>query len=237
MMTNITTPDFETIELTVSGCSICGDSLKNVESGQNCIGCGSRARLRSLVPLVDDYLRATFPALGGTDQQLLAFAMTGAEQKILSQLFKKLKSASLFGNYSKDHEFGVDIRDLSRYASDSFSGVFGCLIFDYFMEHERALRECFRVIAPGGIFFTHIAPYRLVDGHMPPTQKGIIQPRSGYFEYLPENADLSDVKVGRDWFVATMKQVGFQPSVVKIKDAAPEIISEWLVGIKPGAFL
>jgi len=234
MIANMTTSDFNPVELAVSGCPICGDTLENVESGQNCMGCGSRARLRSMVPLVNDYLGTIFPSLHTADQPLLAFAMTGAERKILSQLFKKLKSASLFGNYSKDHESGVDMRDLSRYAADSFSGVFGCLLFDYFPEHERALQECFRVIAPGGIFFTHIAPYRLVDGQVPPQQKGVIKPRSGYFEYLPEKADLGDVKVGRDWFVAAMKRVGFQSLIVRIKDAATNIVSEWFVGIKPG---
>jgi len=233
----MTTSDFETVELSVSGCPICGNSLENVESGQNCAGCGSRARLRSMVPLVSDYLGTAFPALRSADQQLLAFAMTGAERKILSQLFKNFKSASLFGNYSQDHESGVDMRDLSRYAPDSFSGVFGCLLFDYFPEHECALQECFRVIAPGGVFFTHIAPYRLVDGHASPAKKGIIKSRSGYFEYLPGKTELADVEVGRDWFVMAMRRAGFQPSLVKVTDTITGVVSEWFVGAKPSGGL
>lgn len=229
------TNSVEIVELSVSSCPVCGDTLGVVDSGQNCKGCGSRARLRSMAPVVKSYLAETMPALGATDRSLLAFAMTGAEKKMLAHLFKQFKSASLFGSYSSDHESGVDMRDLSRYADNSFSGVFGCLLFDYFPEHEQALAECFRVTAPGGIFLTHIAPYRIVDGDAAPLLKGAIKSRSGYFEYLPEQTELPDVKVGRDWFLGAMKRVGFTPKLIKVRDVVPGMVSEWFVGIKPGS--
>jgi ubiquinone/menaquinone biosynthesis C-methylase UbiE len=216
-------------------CPICHDSLVEVESDENCKHCGSRARLRSLTPFVDEFLLKEFPAIGRTSRPLLAFAMTGAEQKAISKAFQNFKSVSLFGTYAAGHEIGVDMRDLSRYESNSFAGVFGCLLFDYFVEHELALQECFRVTAPGGVFFTHIAPYRIVDGDSPPFLKGKIKSRTGYFEYLPEKTELPDVKVGRDWFAEAMNRVGFQAAIVRIEDAVPGMVSEWFVGIKPGS--
>lgn len=225
--------EMELIKFSVVGCPICGDSLQTVESGQNCQGCGSRARLRSLVPVVDLYLGKEISGLRESVAPLLGFAMTGAERKILASVFNSFKSVSLFGSYSADHETGVDARDLSRYASDSFSAVFGCLLFDYFAEHELALRQCFRVIAPGGVFLTHIAPGRLLEGDAGPVQKGAIKARPGYFEYLPEKTELPDVKVGRKWFADTMRRAGFQPLIIKVEDAVPGMASEWFVGVKP----
>ena len=226
--------EFNSIALNVNECPVCGDLLQNVEAGQNCLGCGSRARLRSMVPVVGQHIGKTTAGVRETELPLLGFAMTGAERKILATVFRNFKSASLFGSYSSDHESGVDMRDLSRYAPDSFSGVFGCLLFDYFPEHEIALQQCYRVIAPGGVFLTHIAPYRLLDGDAEPLLKGAIKSRAGYFEYLPEKTELPDVKVGRDWFLNAMKRVGFEVALVKVQDAVPGMVSEWFVGVKPG---
>ncbi|QII86721.1 methyltransferase domain-containing protein [Bordetella hinzii] len=227
------TPAAKTAHYSVTACPMCNSALYEVEAGQNCPQCGSRARVRSMAPLVDQYIKNHIPGLAVTKQPLLAFAMTAAEQKLLVPVFKRFKSVSLFGNYGDDHEMGVDMRDLSRYSSDSFSGVFGCLLFDYFPEHEKALRECYRVTEPGGIFFTHIAPYRLLDGDAEPVLKGKIKSRSGYFEYLPEKTELPDVKVGRDWFSDAMKRVGFDVTVVHVRDEPSGLVSEWFVGIKP----
>mgnify|MGYP000866673475 CR=1 FL=1 len=226
--------EWPVVEFSVDACPICGDALQDVDGGQNCKGCESRARLRSMAPLMHEYLAPRMETNPAAELPLLSFAMTGAEKKFLATVFQHFKSVSLFGNYSSDHESGVDMRDLSRYAADSFAGVFGCLLFDYFPEHEKALQECYRVIAPGGVFFTHVAPYRIVDGDMPPQQKGAIKSRAGYFDYLPDKTELPDVKVGRDWFLAAMRRVGFEPALVQVKDAVPGMVSEWFIGIKPG---
>lgn len=231
---NPMTSEHKAVHLSVNECPMCGDSLREVEAGQNCKGCGCRARLRSMVPVVEQFLGKEMPELTVAVQPLLGFAMTGPERKILAKLFKNFKSASLFGNYSSEHESGVDMRDLSRYAGNTFCGVFGCLLFDYFPEHERALQECFRVIAPGGVFITHIAPYRLLDGNAEPALKGAIKSRPGYFDYLPDKTELPDVRVGRDWFLDAMNRVGFATTLLKVQDAAPGMVSEWFIGIKPG---
>ncbi len=230
---NCVMPTAKAAHYSVTACPVCGNALREVEAGQNCPQCGSRARLRAMAPLVNQYIKTRMPDLTVTEQPLLAFAMTDAERKLLAPVFKRFKSVSLFGTYGDDHETGVDMRDLSRYSNDSFSGVFGCLLFDYFPEHEQALKECYRVTEPGGIFFTHIAPYRLLDGDAEPLLKGRIKSRSGYFEYLPEKTELPDVKVGRDWFSDAMKRVGFDVTVVQVRDEPSGLVSEWFVGIKP----
>jgi hypothetical protein len=164
---------------------------------------------------------------------LLGIAMVTAERKQLASVFKSFRSASLFGNYGAGHETGVDVRDLSRYAAGSFSGVFGILLFDYFEQHEQALAECFRVIAPGGIFFTHIGSYRLLDGDVPPKLDRVIKPREGYFEYVPKAEGLPSVKVGREWFIKAMGRAGFATMNYIVEDKASQMRLDWFVGVKP----
>lgn len=219
--------------LSVSGCTVCGDSLAQVADGQNCPKCKSRARLRALVPLLAEVLPSLGPSGPAAGKPLLGFAMTGAEIAQLAPTFPLRKSASLFGNYARDHELGVDVRDLSRYADSSFCGVFSSLLFDYFAEHDRALAECHRVIAPGGVLLTHIAAYRVLNGKEPPRQTGTIVNRGTTFDYLPADQALPDVKVGREWFLQALQRAGFEPVLVSVRDAVPGLICDWFIGIKP----
>ena len=226
-------PEFKTHDYKLHACPVCQDPLREVENGQNCRTCSSRARVRSMAPLLSGYVAPYMRDNPVAKLPLLAFAMIGTEKNFLSPVFQRFKSVSLFGSYSADHEGGVDIRNLSRYEANSFSGVYGSLLFDYFPEHEQALKECFRVIAPGGIFLTHIAPGRILDGNEPPREHGPIKSHTGYFDYLPEEKTLPDVRVGRDWFLAKVEQAGFKPALIRVHDAVPGLVSEWFVGIKP----
>lgn len=210
------------VQLSVRGCPICGDTLDVMEKDQNCRGCGSRARIRALHAVVQA-LGAEL-GQGPTQLPLLGFAMTGDERQVLRQVFTAFKSVSLFGNYGPAHELGVDARDLSRYAADSFAGHFGSLIFDYFEEHPRALAEAFRVIAPGGVLLTHIAPYRLTPDLAPVRIDTHIQQRQGYFDYVPKDVSLPSIKVGRDWFVAEMLRAGFEVTLAQVEDVASGIV-------------
>lgn len=218
----------------VNKCTVCGSVWSDTYSDPNCPDCSSRPRLRSMYPLVNDWVKGRVKASFLPDLPLLAFSMTGGEKEMLLPVFAKFKSVSLFGTYGSDHEAGVDMRDLSRYGDNSFSGVFGCLLFDYFEEHEAAIRECFRVTAPGGMFIQHIAPYRLVEGKVPPSLTGKIKKREGYFDYLPDQADLPSVTVGKEWFADALKTAGFDTHIVKINDSLNGTVSEWFIGIKPG---
>lgn len=217
--------------LVAKACPFCGDDLSRMEK-ENCPTCGSPARARSLDPILSETIQPLL-ANAPLSKPLLGFAVTSAERKLLDKHFPHFKSVSLFGNYGSDHEIGVDARDLSRYPDNSFSGVFGILVFDYFAEQEAALRECYRTLAPGGIFFTLIAPYRLLEGAQPPHIDRMIKPRPGYFDYVPPGQELANVKVGRDWFVETMWDVGFEARQVVVRDAASGTTSEWFIGKKP----
>lgn len=160
--------------------------------------------------------------------------MTSAEEQLLSAAFSKFESVSLFGKYRSGHQSGVDVRDLGRFQSNRFLGVFASLLFDYFEEHEKALAECWRVLADGGILFTHIASYRLSADEAAPKGGKVIKPRAGYFEYLGAEGELPSITVGRQWFVKAMSRAGFEAEIVTVEDKGSGLIIEWFVGMKRG---
>lgn len=219
----------------VATCPICANSLASLDKGQNCQDCGSRARTRSMAPLLHNVIGPALSVPATATHPLLAFSLSILERKLLEPVFPHIKSVSLFGNYGANnglsHEIGVDMRQMSRYGVSSFSGVFCSLIFDYFLEHDDALNECARVLVDGGIFVTHIAPFRLVDGDAAPIRKGAIKSKKGYFEYLPDEADLADVCVGREWFLSAMRRAGLEGQIHRVRDRCG-LISDWFVGIK-----
>lgn len=221
------------LELEVRKCPVCGDSLADLGGSENCPSCGSPARTRSLAPVLSDVVSSLMPADDDRRRPLLAFAMTSAEHALLKRLFPAIKSVSLYGIYGADHEMGVDARDLSCYGDATFSGHFGILLFDYFAEHERALREAFRILIPGGVLFTHIARYRLNDSDDHPSVQGTIKSRPGYFEYLPPDTTLPSILVGRSWFVGSMRRAGFDADQVRVKDLSSGVILDWFIGQKP----
>jgi SAM-dependent methyltransferase len=213
-------------------CAICGDPLAELKNGA-CPNCNSPARLRTLPPVMVDLIAPAARAGAPLDKPLLGFAMTGVETQLVRQVFPQLKSVSLFGSYGKEHETGVDARDMPQYADGSFSAHFSILLFDYFVDHAAALREAFRVLAPGGIFFTHTAPFRLLEGWEVPDQVKEVRGRPGYFDYLPQGVALADVKVGRQWFLQAMEDAGFRPQWVQVHDRATAQDQDWFIGHKP----
>jgi hypothetical protein len=215
----------------VPACPICGVRLESVGEKGECLACKSPARTRSLPPVLDGLVG---PALAHTDRDLplLAFAATGAEKTQLKRHFEKLCSVSLFGKYGNDHISGVDVRDLSRFADASFSGAFGILLFDYFPEHEKALHELSRVVAPGGILFTLILPSRILPDASAPVVTRKIQPRAGYFEYIPEGGELLNIHVGQDWLLGAIARAGFAPRQMRVPDPVTDEISQWFIGIR-----
>jgi SAM-dependent methyltransferase len=216
----------------IAHCPVCDTSLAKVAEGGYCPGCKTPARGRSLAGLLE-YTALLNRGPNLEELPLLAFAATKSERQLLTRLFPNIRSVSLYGSYHTDHESGVDVRDLSRFAPDSFAGAFGILLFDYFEEHEKALAELFRVVAPGGSFFTHILTSRIRPDASPPQVTKRIEPRPGYFDYIPPGAVLLNVKVGQDWFLAAMEKAGFIPQQVRLRDEATEEVVEWFVGHKP----
>jgi hypothetical protein len=202
------------VSLAVDDCTICGAGLAHDTIA--CPTCQSRPRTRAIFAVLE-YLklsRATLPLLG--------FAVTSTEAQALAGVFPKLKSVSLHRKYQRQHDTGVDARDLSRYRDGSFSGHFSSLLFDYFEEHEQAIAEAYRVIAPEGVLITHIASYRLsAEDDAPPQQDGTVLE-----EQFPA------VSVGRGWFVKALERAGFDAIWLSVLDSASGETIDWFVGLK-----
>lgn len=218
-------------------CDICSADLSALVKGETtCPQCHSVPRTRTLVELQDRLLQIFPQGSQPQDRILLGFALSGAEDRaLIPTVYGRLQSVSLYGKYRQGHEEGVDIRDLSHYDNASFDGVFGCLLFDYFEEHEIALGEIARVLKPGGVFFTHIAPYRLsADPDSPPKTTSIIKKRPDYFAYIPDVADMPSINVGRSWFLDAIKRAGLEPELIQIVDKQSGEKIDWFLGIKAG---
>jgi hypothetical protein len=213
-------------------CPICGTPLENLDQRGDCPGCKSPARTRSLPAVLESVVGPHLAKTPNAALPLLAFATTGAERPLLASYFKAIQPASLYGKYAADNMTGVDVRDLSRFGPASFSGAFGILLFDYFPEHEKALAELSRVIAPGGVFFTLILPSRVEPDPSPPVVARKIKPRPGYFDYVPEGSELLSVNVGQDWLLRAIARAGFTPLQLRVPDPGTAEISQWFIGIR-----
>lgn len=209
-------------------CELCGGNLSLDAERGICPFCGSRPRVRSIARLIPRHISPNLPS-GMESEALLAFSITNQERQILSNYFKKIKPVSLYGKFGGEE--GVDARNLSRYKDGTFLAVYSCLLYDYFLEHNLALSEAFRVLMPGGIFFTHIE--RLSTENSEPALLRKIVPKPGYYDYIPAGQTMDSVEVGIPWFLATMRSVGFCASHHVITDSSSKIETHWFVGIKP----
>lgn len=215
-------------------CTICNTEIGSSQD-ENCKKCGSRPRTRTLPILIRDFV-APHIKLYKPNGSLLAFSMTDTEEHALRSQFSTIVSVSLYGNYRSGHINGVDVRDLNRFRDGEFSAISSILLFDYFIEIEIAIAECFRVLSEGGIFFTHIAGYRLLDGNESPRVKSFIETRLGYFDYLPSEANMPSILVGREWFISAIEKAGFAAQHVYIEDPITKKIHDWFIGVKPTTY-
>ena len=220
-------------------CNLCGYTLNTEDDATilNCPSCSSRPRLRTLpilLHILEDLISEN------SDGELLAFSRTSDEADCIDHRFAAVKSVSLFGNYpfpsshseSKgEHIQGVDVRDLSRFSDQQFSATYSMLLFDYFPEHETALRELSRVTRDGGIFLTHIGNHRLLDGFCPAYIHSEVVAKPGHFEYL-EDSSIPSIKVGRDRFLTHMNKCGFSPNQIMICDPLSNEFHTWYLGQK-----
>ncbi|HEY6654291.1 MAG TPA: hypothetical protein VI028_09210 [Solirubrobacterales bacterium] len=201
--------------------------------GENCPSCNQRARTRSLGPVMEEIVWPAIDQSLAARAPILAFAPTDSERTLIDHGIS-IKSVSLYGDYGPEHQEGVDVRDLREFESASFCGAYSILLFDYFLEQEQALGELARVIAPGGMFFTHIGSDRIEEGADPPRTHREIEARADYFEYLPDDHGLLDIRVGRQWLVEAIGRAGFEPMHVYVEDVPAGQVNEWFVGRRPG---
>ena len=215
--------------LTLTSCPICGDPIETVVDSENCPGCDQRARTRSLGPVMEEIVWPAMDKSLAASAPILAFATSPSERRLIDHGIG-IEAVSLYGSYGADNQEGVDVRDLHEFEGASFCGAYAILLFDYFLEHEQALSELARVIAPGGMFFTHIGPDRIEDGAASPWSHSGIEARAGFFEYLPESHGLLDIRVGRRWLVEALGRTGFDPTHVYVDDVPTGMVHEWFVG-------
>lgn len=211
-------------------CPLCGFAIERGDS-ENCVGCDSRVRVRSLAPLLREAILPVLSRAPIASLPLLAFAPSRSEQTILSRSFSNFVPVSLYGKYGRDHKPGVDARALTGFSDASFAGHYSCLLFDYFAEHEVALAEAHRVLAPGGVFFTHIQGSCLDESFVPPTRLSIIRGRPGYYKYVPSGDQMLIVRVGSHWFLRAMEEAGFRASRYAVEDPCG-VTCDWFVGWK-----
>ena len=217
------------LRLKLTSCPICGDPIKTVVDGENCPGCNQRARVRSLGPVMEEVVWPTMDKSLASRAPMLAFSTTEDERNLVDHGIT-VRPTSLYGDWGgSENQPGVDVRDLHTFEQASLCGAYSILLFDYFVEHEQALRELARVIAPGGVFFTHIGSNRMAPGLEPPKSYGEIDAKET-FEYLPEGHGLLSIRVGRDWLIDAIRRSGFEPVHVCVEDVPTGNEYEWLVG-------
>ena len=202
-----------------------------------CSNCKAYARKRTLRYLVTDILPKYINNKIVKSKPLLTFSAPSREIRELKKIFSNFKSTVYFWHKGwGDAEAGVDARDLSRYASNSFSGVFSMGTFQQFFEQEKAIQEAYRVISPGGIFITQFMPYHLgVDSekNIPPIIVDRFHSTDTYYSHVPRNKEMISVKVGVDWFVKAMNKAGFKGHSVNVYDEITETTYTWFIGEKP----
>lgn len=209
-------------------CTICNHQMApNIqEVKDNCPNCDSRPRTRTL-PIIEHYLSIITPS--NLESAALGVSMTKTERDMIDRLFRHSKSISLFGDYFDDNISGIDVRNLSMFTDNSFSGLFSCLVFDYFSEQKLALQESHRVIEPKGLLITHMADSRLLDENIEPYVESYVESQKNYFEYIGESR-IPSIKVGIEWFLDEMKRAGFQSSRIDIKEPMTNQRISWFIG-------
>ena len=216
-------------------CEICSAELSPSAAGV-CASCSAPPRVRSLDHLINDVILPKAASSLDHRKAILAFAMSATEKRALDKLGMTYTSVSLFGRYGDVHETGVDARDLSKCGEGQFAAVYSCCLFDYFLEHEKALAEAFRVTTPGGWFITHICGFRLRADQTAPETIRTIEPAEGFYEYVPKNQHMLSVRVGVDWYLDAMRKAGYiDCECIHYVDASSNVKCDWFVGRKPGA--
>lgn len=208
-------------------CPFCGDDLTTTDHDGYCAQCKAPPRTRSITYVARNVVAPAYKPGKG-----LVFSPSSLELQALSPLnceMTNMDIASLYGSYGKDTKI-VDIRKLEQYKNNSLTLIYSCGVLDYVIEHEAAISEAARALQGGGIFMTHILPYRLNESDESPEVAYFIHGRPGYFEYL-NDVELPSIKVGKNWFLRKMREHGFDAKSVEVTDPSG-VISTWFVGVK-----
>ena len=211
-------------------CTLCQHKFtkKQISNSPNCPNCTARERTRAM-PIMLYYIQDLIKSW--SEEEIIAFAFAGIEKRVLEPYMDKYTSVSLYGNYGANSIEGVDVRDLSRFRDSQFGGTFSSLLFDYFVEHDVALKELNRVIKKGGVFVTHCSMARLVDSTYVPINQRKVITKKDHMEYIGSN-DMYTVKFGKNWFCEALDRNGFEPGMLAIRDTITKAYQIYYIGIK-----
>jgi len=213
-------------------CTLCDAEFEAHAGTGDCPACRAPVRTRSMPEMVREHLAPWLDRDLAERSPLLGLALVQAEEQVMRPHFPNIVRASLYGDYYEDNIGGLDVRDMSRFEDNSFSGILAVGVFDFFVEQEQALAECFRILAPGGVLMVLILPYRLREGSQPPMS--IAKVRKTYeSDYIPEGVEMDSVGVGRRWYVDAMRRTGFEAKQATVFDPATGVTSTWFLGRKP----
>jgi SAM-dependent methyltransferase len=211
-------------------CTLCQHKLtkKEISNGPNCPKCTARERTRAM-PIMLYYIQDLIKSW--KEEEIIAFAFAGVEKRVLEPYISKYTSVALYGDYGAGSIEGVDVRDLSRFADSQFGGTFSSLLFDYFVEHDVALKELNRVIKKGGVLVTHCSMARFVDSTYVPINQRKVVTKKDHMEYIGSN-EMYTVKFGKTWFYEAPDRNGFEPGLLAIRDTITNAYQIYYIGIK-----
>ena len=222
-------------------CPLCNGVVPFSEGGAaECNVCRAPWRTRSSVQILEWVSTRLPAATPNLTAEVLAFSLVGAERAMVERRFDTIDEVSLYGNYGSDNKEGVDARDLSEYADNSYLLYFSVLCFDYFVEHKKALAEAYRVLCPGGYILNQISAARArkeygaaeIVKRIIRRAPSITKP-GGYMWYVPPEVDLYDIRVGIEWEADTMRSVGFEVTTKHLRDPWAPTEAIWFLGRKP----
>ncbi len=215
-------------------CSICGKihNPSKHPGTRDCCNCDSRPRARTLPYLISKILKDNLNIKLAQEKPILAFSASNTEIDYLKKYFAKITSVSLYGKYGKDGKDNIDLRDLSKYEEKSFSAVYSMCVYDYFLEHEKAISEAYRVLAPGAVLITQIMTRRLKQDNSPPSFKSFTKSKDNYMSYIPRDVKITTITVGKKWYVNAMNNAGFTGKYYDIYDEISGENITWFIGKK-----
>ncbi len=212
-------------------CSICNAVFSECYDEERCPECKNPARIRALPEIIQKHIPKYTEQEIIDSYPMLGFCVEPDEYVYLKKVFDDIQAVPLYVVYM-NRKSGVDTSEFLKFKNDSFSCVFSILLYDYLEEYEKALKEAYRVLAPGGVFVTLIAYYMLSQDDKGTTKKYIFKGGGGYSHYLSEEMELPSIPTVTKGFTKLMNKVGFQEKVVNIFDEASGAISTFFIGKK-----
>ena len=195
-----------------------------------CKDCDARARTRCLAAMLarsEAFIQSGAPVLlASADQHQLA---------LYKQHFTNLTHISREGDYDDPNcILGVDLNDLSRFKADSFLYAFLIGVIDYIPTPWKAFSELMRVLKPGGTAIIYIMPYRvtsLSEGVKVINTNALAH--EAYARKQGKETGIPDCQFDKDALMGWLKEAGFNPSIVLVKDHLSPLELKYFVAKKP----